>query len=370
MMKNVLVNLLKATSGGGKNILDNYLECLFSAELDYNYYILTPNYNYYKKYSKEQIIIINEKKISNRNLLFLKLYFFDFKKIVRKYKIDIIFNFGDVIVPNKKVKQIYFFDWAYALYNESYIWRRMSLKNYVIRKIKVILIKKYIKNVSLVIVQTNNMEKRMKRIYGVKNIVTKATPLDSQFHKIEKEYDFHLSKDKIKFLFPAIFTPHKNFSILSSLTKLINEENLPFKIILTLNEKEENKLFSRIKKRDRDVLINVGRQTRDYMPSLYQQTDVLFLPTLLESYGLPYIEALKFQKPIITSDLDFAREICKDYALYFNPFEENSILSKMKISAENHKNPSLETTNDMPLPNNEDWESVFNYFQSLIHKIE
>jgi glycosyltransferase involved in cell wall biosynthesis len=46
----------------------------------------------------------------------------------------------------------------------------------------------------------------------------------------------------------------------------------------------------------------------------------LILPTLLESFTATYLEAMKFDCPVLTSDLDFAREVCGDAAIYFDPW--------------------------------------------------
>ena len=53
---------------------------------------------------------------------------------------------------------------------------------------------------------------------------------------------------------------------------------------------------------------------------------MFILPTLLESFGLTYLEAMQNNCPIITSDLEFARYVCGDAALYFDPKSPSSIL--------------------------------------------
>ena len=55
-------------------------------------------------------------------------------------------------------------------------------------------------------------------------------------------------------------------------------------------------------------------------------SSALFIPTLVESFGLIYIEAMKYNCPILTSDRDFAHWICKDLAMYFDPLNEMSIV--------------------------------------------
>ena len=146
-MANIFVNCFNLNIGGGKNILDNYIKELNKNKLSHNYFILTPNFADYVHYSKKNLTVIDINNSYKNNLIFLKLYYYKFPKIFKKYKIDLIFNFGDIIIPST-LPQIYFFDWAYAVYDSKYIWNNMDYKNFLIRKIKVFLIKKYIKKVS------------------------------------------------------------------------------------------------------------------------------------------------------------------------------------------------------------------------------
>jgi len=51
----------------------------------------------------------------------------------------------------------------------------------------------------------------------------------------------------------------------------------------------------------------------------------MFMPTLLECFSATYPEAMKMGIPIVTSDLPFARSICGDAAVYFDPMSPQSI---------------------------------------------
>ena len=62
---------------------------------------------------------------------------------------------------------------------------------------------------------------------------------------------------------------------------------------------------------------------------LYQQTDALFLPSLLECFSANYVEAMAMSRPIITTRLGFAQTICGDAALYFNPLDSESALDQI-----------------------------------------
>jgi glycosyltransferase involved in cell wall biosynthesis len=46
---------------------------------------------------------------------------------------------------------------------------------------------------------------------------------------------------------------------------------------------------------------------------------------LLESFSGTYLEAMHFERPILTSDLDFAHDICGDAAEFFDPWQPASI---------------------------------------------
>jgi glycosyltransferase involved in cell wall biosynthesis len=54
-------------------------------------------------------------------------------------------------------------------------------------------------------------------------------------------------------------------------------------------------------------------------PALYRDCHVCFMPTVLECFTATYPEAMAMGLPIVTSDLDFARAVCDDAALYFPP---------------------------------------------------
>jgi glycosyltransferase involved in cell wall biosynthesis len=49
-----------------------------------------------------------------------------------------------------------------------------------------------------------------------------------------------------------------------------------------------------------------------------QISDMLVFPSLCESFGLPLVEAISVNKPIVAADLPYAHEVAKDCAVYFS----------------------------------------------------
>lgn len=60
--------------------------------------------------------------------------------------------------------------------------------------------------------------------------------------------------------------------------------------------------------------------------SYYRTADAFVLPSRLETFGHPLVEAMAAGTPVIASDLPVCREICQDAALYFEP-EDNALLA-------------------------------------------
>jgi glycosyltransferase involved in cell wall biosynthesis len=56
-------------------------------------------------------------------------------------------------------------------------------------------------------------------------------------------------------------------------------------------------------------------------PSLYEQCDIELQPSLLESFTATYPEAMRMGKPIVSTDLAYARQLCGDAACYYSALD-------------------------------------------------
>lgn len=112
--------------------------------------------------------------------------------------------------------------------------------------------------------------------------------------------------------------PHKNFEILIGTVRVLKAKHPEFKIrfVLTFSEKEMP-VPSDIK----DCFVFIGRVNVEECPNLYEQCDIMFMPTLLECFTATYPEAMRMEKPIVTTDLEFARGLCGDAACYYSAID-------------------------------------------------
>ncbi len=369
-MARILINGVKANAGGGKVIINNYLALLKSGAGKHKFVVLTPDREEYLQYACDSIEIVDVKNLYKKNILFPLLYYWAFPKLLKKLQIDIIFNFGDIIIP-ANIPQIYMFDWPYAIYPDCAVWKRMAWKDFFTRKLKAILIKKYIKYPLAVIAQTETVRARLKRYYGLKEVEVIPSAVSLENLEVGDCFDFKLPADKFKLLHPSACSPHKNMGIFISLAKKIKEQGLPYLIIVTIDpgrSKDAKKLMAKVKKEKlEDMILNLGHICMKNIASLYKQSDALLMPTLLESYGLPYVEAMYHKKTVFTSDLDFARDVCGEAAFYFSPVNEDSILETIKKAYLNIEERALKIKEgDNKIKQLLSWKQVFECYQNLL----
>ena len=369
-MANIFVNGLNSKTGGGKSILNNYLTLLKKSESNDKYFILTPNKYEYVKYENEFIKIVDINSFYKKGSLFFITYRFILPKLIVNLKIDVIFNLADIPIPIKKVRQVFLFDWPYAVYPESEVWNMMDMKSLVMRKIKLYFFKSYLKYITTMIAQTETIKNRLARIYGIEDIkvVPNAVSLDNMDGGEYK--DFNLPDGK-KLLYLTYYYPHKNLEIFIPLAKEIKKRNLDFKIIITIEESQHQNVkafLDLIREQALDeTIINLGPIEMKNVPSLYKQCDGLLMPTLLETYGLPYIEAMYNELSIFTSDIDFALDVCKKSAYYFDELDSKNIFKTLEDAYNNDKARDIKIIKGKEnLKSLLNWNEVLNKYKEII----
>jgi len=122
---------------------------------------------------------------------------------------------------------------------------------------------------------------------------------------------------------------HKNLEILIELFLKHSDALRDVSVLVTVESSQHplaGRYLSRLHDhRLRDRIVNVGSVPPTELAVYYANCNGFILPTLLETFGLPYLEAMRFGLPILTSDLDFAREVCGPAARYFDPLNAQSI---------------------------------------------
>lgn len=113
-------------------------------------------------------------------------------------------------------------------------------------------------------------------------------------------------------------TSHKNFGIIEGIVRHLRKMYPDFKVRFVLTFSPEQWPLS---EDVRDSVVYVGKTDVSECPYLYEQADIMFMPTLLECFSATYPEAMRMNLPIVTTDLEFARGLCGDAACYYNAID-------------------------------------------------
>lgn len=149
-------------------------------------------------------------------------------------------------------------------------------------------------------------------------------------------------KDGILNIFcPAAAYPHKNLQIIPQIAQKLESQINDKKFKFTLTIPKESKLWIKIKKeasrrRVLNLIDNIGPFNYQDAPKLHNNADLIFIPSILETFSTSYLEGMASRKPLLVCDLPFASEICGENAIYFKPFSTKDATHKIKEVINNY----------------------------------
>jgi glycosyltransferase involved in cell wall biosynthesis len=135
-----------------------------------------------------------------------------------------------------------------------------------------------------------------------------------------------------EFLYVATGEPHKNHVNLLEAWKLLASEGLYPSLCVTISELDYPDLFRIVEQTKGDHKLNIynvpARSSSD-MQRLYNHSRALVYPSMMESFGLPLLEASQAGLPIIAAELDYVRDLV-DPVEVFDPRSPQSIARAIK----------------------------------------
>ena len=145
---------------------------------------------------------------------------------------------------------------------------------------------------------------------------------------------FPTSSDKVRFLFFTAPYKHKRLHFLPYVAKelSVRDPKLKFEFVITLpaGDPKLKKVMAAARSLGVVHLINnAGPIPVAEGPDIYRSCNVCFLPSVLETFSASYPEAMAMGLPIVTTDLGFAHDACRDAALYFKPNDPKSAADKI-----------------------------------------
>nr|WP_199156608.1 glycosyltransferase [Pedobacter sp. ASV2] len=317
----ILIDHSNLIVGGGIQVGSSFLNDLRILSLD-NEYFVVQSLN-----SKNSI----EQGIFPQNFVFFdlsKLALNSIKKrskavldIENQVKPDVIFTTFGPSYHKSNFPKIVGFAIPYLIYPNSPFFKLIPFVERLEYKILAIIKQRaFIKNSNALIFESNNAENVMgKKLPNNIETFTVNNTLNEIFLDKNRweSLDYPLP-NSFNILCLTAYYKHKNIGIIPKVIEVLEKKYsfLDFKFIITISKNELN--FD--SKFDKNIEY-LGKVPLNQIPELYQKVAISFMPTLLEVFSATYLEAMHMEKPIVTSDLAFSREICGDAALFCSPLE-------------------------------------------------
>lgn len=373
----ILINFYNQMGAGPKNISLNFINTLKERESLEETFIIIPNVEEYANLeSKDNIKLIKFKRYTN---IFSKILFriyldiFFIPNFISKNKISKLLAFGNFLISPVKVRKVVLLHHPYIV--DNILLNKLSFLPKIIEKLKRFVFYITIKNVDIVVVQSNYMKRLLLEVWGndIKNCVI-ANPISKNFVKnysLDEINDFIKHRlqniDKIKILYVSRFYPHKNHIFLVDLSKVLNENNIKHEILITVDfSKQETLDLQQMITKDISIE-SIGEISQFELETYYKTSHIFIFPSNSETFGNPLIEAMKFGLPIVVPNLEYAQSIVEEAGIYYNQndvLECKDSINSLISNSDNYRLKSLESFEQFKkYPQVKEW--VDSYFKIL-----
>lgn len=137
--------------------------------------------------------------------------------------------------------------------------------------------------------------------------------------------------DKPYLLFLGNIEPRKNLSLLISAYQQLDSslrQKYPLVVAGAVGWKASavGRAIESARSHGVDIIVP-GFIDESDKPSLYRSARLFIFPSLYEGFGIPVVEAMAAETPVILSDIPVMREVGKDFARYTDPTDSRSLAS-------------------------------------------
>ena len=135
------------------------------------------------------------------------------------------------------------------------------------------------------------------------------------------------------FLCVGALHPRKNVGrLLSAFDQFKKESKSDYKLVIVGRKAWGNREMESVYERmtfKSDVIFK-GHADQELLNVIYASAKALIYPSLFEGFGLPVLEAMKCETAVVTSKNSSMSEICKEAAMYIDPYDINEISTAMR----------------------------------------
>lgn len=314
---------------GGLSVGRNIISTMPQIAPMHEYLMVVPaglGYSVFENVPNIRVVEIHPMPVANR-------LHFDFQQLpamVNSFRPDWVWALGNHAMRKPICKQSLLFQNAHRVYPGLQL--SYSFGTRLHRAFSDWLLPRQLRYVNRVYCQTETMRKRFAQHLGFSIERISVCPNAVSAHVFKSEVwpiELEDCRDRFVMLVLTKYYQHKNLErIVECFIRFKTElQNVVCVMPVTANQ---GKHAAALVRTIRSCGLQQQLRCVDSIPQhrlgeFFHAARVMFLPTLLESFSGTYLEAMQFGVPILTSDLDFAHEICGDAASYIDPYSIESI---------------------------------------------
>ncbi len=333
--------------GGGVSVGRNIIRSLLIVAPQHRYHVSIPGAVGYEGVvsglpSKQVCMAVDHGSILNR----VRYEMLVLTPSVRRFDPDIVLNLGGTALDSIRKPQVMLCHNPHLWYSARHFGKTIGtserLRYFLLRS----KFRRDLGRVEVLMCQTESAQARIRSMYAYSGKLHICPNAVSNFvlsseQRVSVPAALSRLSGKKKLFYLTAYYSHKNLEVLPDLFLKYQKELKDYVVVTTFSERQHPGA-ERLLKQVRDMglsesIINVGPLQQEELAGYFHNCHALLMPTLLESFSASYLEAMHFGLPILTSDLDFAREVCGDAALYFDPWNAASIMDAIqRLETEPH----------------------------------
>jgi len=325
---NILLNFVPLKSGGGMQVgLDFVRQAKVHGSAHRWYLVATAGTPLSRVEPQSNFFVAH---LVPRNAL-ARLWFevFGCIRVTRRVRPAVIYTqFGPQWPGARRFVNVVGCAYSNLVYPEIDFWGRLDLPRRWLRKMIDILRERRVRQADVVVFETADLAERGVRLLG----------LDSdRVHVVQPSISSLVAPDVLheetrkrceqipcgfRVLLLAAYNPNKNIELLPRVAQALANEHGDHDVLFLTTLPGDAAVTRNITDMARDLGVasrvhNVGPVPQEGCAELYRCCDAVILPSQLESFSNTIAEAWTMQRPLLVSDLAWARALCGDGALYF-----------------------------------------------------
>lgn len=275
-----------------------------------------------------------------------------FQRFLRPYGCDVLLHMsgvaGAVNCPQVLMLQnsLYFCSEAIAAYRRPEVPGRLRLRKMVEVPLALRFFRRSCRDVRRIIVQSEVMKTWVERdavaARGRVHVVRPAIPdLTRDALTADDTPAAVRAAQGRRLIYVGNSQPYKNLKVLFEAAATAEATHPDWTFFLTLPEPASPPPGN---------VVFLGQLSRRAVAAALREADALVMPSLVETVGLPMVEALSLGTPVVAADRPYAHEFCRTAATYFDPHSSAALCDAISLALREGLKRSTALTGGLQLP--------------------